>query len=293
MLEPNYGILKIPARVRRFSKPLGFVASVLAVGFLGVTDCISGSELSFSIFYLIPISFATLFNGRTMGFLVSVLSAATWLAADLASGGHYSHVVIPYWNTAVRLGYFSLHTVLLSVLLGMIEQMRVLALRDPLTGASNWRFFEETGRREIERMRRSKKPMTLSYIDLDNFKLVNDSFGHGAGDDLLKMVVDTIQSNIRPTDLLARAGGDEFALLFPDTDVQGSRMILTRLREAFNTTITGKDYPVTMSIGSVTFTVLPSSLEAMLAKADGLMYAVKKEGKNNIKHEQWPPHVVA
>jgi len=101
-------------------------------------------------------------------------------------------------------------------------------------------------------------------------------------------VVETISNNIRPSDLLARTGGDEFALLFPDTDFASSAQVLNRLRENFQSIMTDKSYPVSLSIGTVTFTIVPSSLEEMLKKADTLMYSVKKEGKNNIKHEEWP-----
>ena len=267
----------------------GIAISLCTVVLICTIDYLTGSELSFSIFYLIPISITTILLGCKAGYLTAFLSALCWLVADLAANHAYSNDLIPYWNTAVRLGYFIAHTVLLSAIISSRDKMRNMAFHDPLTGASNWRFFEETVRRSLSEMRRSRKPITLSYIDLDNFKQVNDTFGHETGDEVLKTVVESIQNSIRPSDLLARMGGDEFALLLPDTNSENSRPVLSRIAENFNSLMTAQKYPVTMSIGAVSFNTPPISVEAMVQQADELMYAVKKAGKNNIKYSEWPP----
>jgi len=262
---------------------------ILIVGFLVITDYLTGPELSFSIFYLIPISMVTLTAGRWPGLLISAASAIAWLIADIISGAHYSKLLIPYWNAIVRLGYFSLHTYLLSILLKTIEREKAMAMRDPLTNAANWRFFEDFANREIQRDRRDKRSITIVYFDLDNFKSVNDTLGHDVGDELLRTVSEITQGSLRPSDMLARVGGDEFALLLPSTDFSGAEAVLKRVRDNVLNEMKAHGWPVTMSMGAVTFSTLPSTVGPMLKHADEVMYAVKRGGKNNLIHEQWPP----
>jgi diguanylate cyclase (GGDEF)-like protein len=289
---PSYKhhLFKLPVTLTTISKPVSVAVADFAACFLGIIDYTTGPQLSFSIFYLIPISYVVFFNGRRAGIFISLVCATVWMTADLAAGAHYSSSLIPYWNAAVRLGYFCLHTYLLSYLRGMIETMRELAFYDPLTGAPNWRLFKETAQKEMAIMRRLKKPITVAYVDLDNFKSINDTFGHDAGDTLLKVAVETIQKNIRSSDLFTRAGGDEFVLFLPDTDIKYSFSVLSRIRDIFSGEMTKRNYPVTMSMGAITFRTIPSTIEEMIKKTDSLMYTVKKEGKNDIRHMVWPHH---
>src|SRR4030042_2380042 len=181
----------------RKRKHTWLIISLLVAVFLGIADYLTGYELSFSIFYLIPVSAATLISGRNVGIITSIVSAVIWIIADIMSGANYANMMIPFWNTFVRLGYFMINTLLLSYLLKLINEHKQKSLIDPLTGAANWRYFEEYAQKKIARERRSKKPMTLAYFDLDNFKQVNDSLGHDVGDDLLKTVAEIIQSQLR------------------------------------------------------------------------------------------------
>ncbi|HRI52198.1 MAG TPA: GGDEF domain-containing protein [Pseudomonadota bacterium] len=121
------------------------------------------------------------------------------------------------------------------------ERERRLALTDPLTGASNRRFFVEFAQREIERLRRYGLPFSLCYLDLDNFKDVNDQYGHSTGDDLLRQLVQALASQVRASDLVARMGGDEFALLLPQTDAAGALAAVSKLRDAIDETMNRAD----------------------------------------------------
>lgn len=114
---------------------------------------------------------------------------------------------------------------------------------------------------------------------------VNDSFGHQAGDDLLCLVAEIIRRNLRATDLAARFGGDEFAVLLPETGADAARAVVQRLQGQLLGAVRTREWPVTFSIGVVTFNDAPEAVDEMVKRADNLMYAVKQSGKNSIKQE--------
>ncbi len=268
-------------------------SSVGLMAFIGLTDYLTGSHMSFSIFYLLPISIATLGGRRRDGLVLSVVGGVVWGVADIAGGAVYPSWWYPIWNALVRVGYFVLHTILLAMLLVRIDEEKALARLDPLTGAANWRHFEEYATREILRARRSRRALTLAYLDLDNFKSVNDALGHDAGDELLRRVARGIQNEIRPADILARVGGDEFVILMPETDYVGAGQALGRVRARAQVEMGETGCPVSASIGAVTFDQIPSSLEVMVKRVDDLMYTVKRAGKNALRQERWPAEMVA
>lgn len=134
----------------------------------------------------------------------------------------------------------------------------------------------------MERTRRWRRPLTLSCIDLDNFKALNDGFGHAVGDEVLRTVAVSLRSGIRSTDLAARIGGDEFALLFPETDKVGARAVLETVLGRLHQDMTRAGWPVTASVGSVT-TTEATTVESLLRQADQVMYEVKRTGKAALR----------
>jgi diguanylate cyclase (GGDEF)-like protein len=138
---------------------------------------------------------------------------------------------------------------------------------------------------EINRARRYEHPFTVVCIDLDNFKIVNDCFGHSTGDILLRLVARTLQQNIRATDTVARLGGDEFAILLPETGQNVAEVILQRVQKINLDIMRRHGWPVTLSIGVVTFTSPPSTVDETLRISDQLMYSAKNNGKNSIQYE--------
>ena len=265
------------------------VSGLSGIALLGWLDYLSGHELGFSLFYLAPISFVTWHAGRYYGLAMAVISATVWLIADLHSGHVYSHPAILIWNTFIRAGFFVIVTLLLSALRRALQAEQALARTDYLTGAANKRFFFELAEKERLRSQRSKHPLSLAYIDLDNFKWVNDNLGHGAGDNVLKSVAHCLQQNLRQTDTVTRLGGDEFALLLPETDATAAQQIASKLQKQLLEQMSKQQWPVTFSIGVVSFRELPPSIELMIKSTDELMYAVKLSGKNNIRVEISPP----
>lgn len=259
------------------------VAGVLLVG---VLDYVTGSELSFFLFYLGPIAFAVWFHGVRFGFVMVLLSAIAWLAADIGGAHHYTESWIQFWNTMIRLLVFGAFAGLLAKLKTMLENEERLADTDPLTRLFNRRAFSESLEREVDRARRYQEAFTLAYIDLDNFKQVNDRMGHDVGDQLLKFVAAILDNHTRSSDIVARLGGDEFAILFPQTYGASAREGLDKLRRELNNTMEENEWPVTFSIGAVAFSRPEGSIRDILKIADDLMYKVKKQGKNGLLFEQ-------
>jgi len=275
--------IRISFNIRKPGKAVTIFLSLVMIAVLGVLDYISGYEMSFSIFYLVPISCAAFFAGAPAGIFISAVSAVTWLAADLSYGHEYSHIAIPVWNMIMRLGYFILHALLLSKFVKLHGITRNLSITDPLTGAYNWRFFEEVMTREKERSRRTGKPFTLAYFDLDNFKSLNDSDGHSAGDDLLRTITSEIKRVISSRDLLARLGGDEFIILLPETDVGEAKKVLRRINDELLKAMDRRKWKVTLSIGVIAVGDPSLETDLMVKMVDELMYKAKRAGKNKME----------
>jgi diguanylate cyclase (GGDEF)-like protein len=245
-------------------------------------DYLTGTEISFSIFYLLPTTIVTWRLGGWAGFVFSVLSSAAWYLADTFPGTIYSHPAIPAWNALVRLGFFLFAVRVLSRFRNALAREKNWARVDPLTGLVNGRFFRELMREEIRRSRRYSHALSLAYIDLDNFKSVNDRLGHAAGDALLKQVGDSLRTNIRSTDTAARLAGDEFAILMPETGSEVALVAAKRHRDQLVDLMRVRGWEVTASIGLMTYLVPPPSEESALNDADALMYSAKSRGKNRI-----------
>jgi diguanylate cyclase (GGDEF)-like protein len=167
---------------------------------------------------------------------------------------------------------------------GLYRRAKAQTRRDEVTGALNRTGFVEVLEDESKRARRYLHPLTVAYVDLDNFKLVNDILGHEAGNSCLQAVARTMQDTLREVDFVARLGGDEFALLLSETRPEDVRGVLGKLRAALLEAMEANDWRVTFSIGAVTFDEPLDAAVDMMAKADELMYSVKLSGRNRIEH---------
>lgn len=263
------------------------VGGALLVATIGLLDYITGKNLSFAIFYLIPIAMGAWFGGFAQGILISMACALSWQLVEAAEGSTAS-ALVHLWNGTARFGIFVVTSSLLSRLRLSLYLEKKLARSDPLTGAANGRTFYEGVAMAVERALRVEQPVTLAYIDLDNFKWLNDKLGHSAGDEALCDLVHSIHQDIRLTDLFARLGGDEFALLLPNCNKDDARTLLKRIRENFLEVMASKRWPVTLSIGAMTFPKPPRDVDAMVRSVDDLMYRAKKGGKNRIVHHAQP-----
>lgn len=258
-------------------------AGIVLVCVIGIIDYLTGYEVSFSAFYVIPIGLVTWLTNRRIGLALAVFGALAWLTADLAAQHPYTHPLIPAWNTLIRFAFFVIIALLLAAQKKAIERESELARTDFLTGAINSRFFYQLAQMEIDRAQRRHHPFTIAYVDLDNFKAVNDRFGHMAGDEVLKTTVAAMQSSLRKSDIVARLGGDEFVVLLPETDQAAARTALANLKTNLSQAMREKAWPVTFSIGALTCLNPPATVEVLLKQADDLMYRVKNEGKDAIR----------
>jgi len=235
------------------------------------------------LFYLLPISLVTWFTRRRrLGVLASITSALVWFIADITSGNPYSHPAICLWNTLIRFSFFIIVTLLLSALRKTHEVEKEFARIDTLTGAINARFFSELVQMEIDRSQRYKHAFTIAYVDLDNFKTVNDNLGHSMGDKVLQTIVKYVKGQLRKIDVVGRLGGDEFAFLLPETDQAAAQVAISKIQIGLLDEMHRNNWPVTFSIGVLTYINLPQTSDELIKKADDLMYSVKNNGKNSI-----------
>jgi len=273
---------RIAEFVGRLSKTTVLLLGIaLAIG-LGVIDNATGFEISFALFYLLPVFLVAWFAGMASGITVSFASAVTWQVANILAGEAFTSPFIPYWNSATRLSFFLVVTILVTKLKHALERERALSRTDYLTGALNSRAFLEVLDLELARVRRSPRALSLAYVDVDNFKAVNDQQGHTRGDELLRAVADIVLHSLRRLDSMARLGGDEFAILLPETDRTGAETVFAKLDEALGRAMELHGWPVTFSIGVVTCMEAPETADALITEADNVMYRVKHGGKHGI-----------
>lgn len=269
------------------SSPTQVIAlGLLTVGLIGVMDHITGFEMAFSIFYLIPVVFVTWFSRQWTGYLICGISAAVWLITDLTSGHAYSFWLIPVWNTVVRLVFFLVAAYLLGQLKQHLKQEELLARTDDLTQVLNTRAFNELTTRMLQLAARHHHPVVLGYIDLDNFKAVNDEFGHSEGDRVLKMAASILTKCVRTTDIVGRLGGDEFAVFMPESDFADAQAAFSRIQLELVQNTAFQGWQIGFSIGIAYFPMAPLTIDEALKIADRLMYRVKASGKNNVLFEE-------
>ena len=253
---------------------------------VGAADYITRTDLVLILFYLAPIGFGTWFASLRGGIALAALSALVSTGADLLfrsqSGSAEPAVGIALWNGVMLLGTAVSLVVLLSALKGRLEAEELLARTDSLTRIANRRAFFEGASLELERARRHGRPLTVAYLDIDDFKVVNDKLGHAQGDGLLVTVAQTLRGGTRAVDLVARLGGDEFGLILPETDAAMAESILARIRGALLSS-TLATWQAGFSMGAAVFLVPPRDVDELTARADELMYMAKRSNKGSLR----------
>lgn len=269
--------------LQRMPRPGILALGILFVAGIGFADWYTVG-LSMIFLQALVVLMASFFAGFAEALTLTVLAtAATVLAKAFAIEGGSTTIQIA-WSGAMAFSASLVTTIVATNLRKSWQQELRLSRTDPLTGALSLRSFLEIASGEIHKFKRVRKPFTLAYFDIDNFKPVNDQFGHAAGDKLLREVVRTALLSLRSNDFLARMGADEFSILLPETNVDAGYQAVKRIQESLVAEMEKKGWHVTFSIGVVTFLEPPEDVDKMIKSADELMAGVKRASKNAILH---------
>ncbi len=236
--------------------------------------------IKLALLYLVPVLLVTWYEGIWWGagFAAAAMGLRLVIELDQQAGASLATALVNQVTFAAVAGiamaaFHHLRTT--------EKQLAQLATHDQLTSVLNARAFAERLTQELERNRRYPRPLALLYLDLDDFKVVNDSHGHQTGDAVLRLVADAMRSSVRQADVVGRLGGDEFAVLMPETDAQladtAAKRLASTLRGVFKGTPT-----VTASIGVVSCASAEANTDDLLRRADQAMYDAKRAGKDRV-----------
>jgi len=247
-------------------------------------DYLTAPQVEFSICYIIPVSYFSWFFNRRAGMSAAVTGAVMLLIVNPSNQSVQRSVW--YANALTWFGLYTFIVLVISELKSLYAREKERSLTDDLTKVPNRRAFYEYLTIEKNRDRRYGLELTLAYLDLDKFKALNDRLGHAIGDRVLIRVASVMRDTVRQTDFVARIGGDEFAVLFPQTGLEAAGIVLRKLQQMLDQTMHKHGWDISFSIGAVTFRHPPDSVQEMVAKADEVMYSVKRNGANGLKLEE-------
>jgi diguanylate cyclase (GGDEF)-like protein len=281
ILYRGFGVRRFANRLEEISPAAAVAAAAGIVVGVAALDHATGG-LSLTDLYLLACFLGAWRVGIVGGLAVTALCGAAMLATDRLLG--YT-ATIHLWNRAVQVSLLGVVSVLISVLKRSYAALQLLAKRDSLTGLDNRQAFVERAELELAISRREGTPFTVAYMDLDDFKAVNDAFGHAEGDRALRAVGDVLKRRVRAADACARLGGDEFAVLLRGAAPEAAVRALEQLRAELQAEMGRNGWRVGFSTGAVTLRSFDATLDDALRIADGLMYQAKRSQKGSLRHE--------
>lgn len=259
-----------------------------AIVLLGVLRTATDADFTFTSLTMLPVLALAWIDGKRNGLVVAFLAAAMWLVSDIASEWQFSDEWVPWVNAITRLIAYSVTVLLVAQVRLQFEREHKNATHDVLTGLQNRRAFFEAGAFEVERAKRYAHPLAIVFLDLDDFKQLNDGRGHDAGDAALRATARALARTMRASDRVARIGGDEFAVLLPETGYEAAVEAGRKISIAVNAALKAFP-PVKVSIGVAWFGKADCAFSAMLKAADALMYEVKESGKHDMRSRRFSP----
>lgn len=247
-----------------------------------VDYAVVGSYYSLDVFYCLPVLQAARLGAihamrktdTQIPTYIAVFTGILWSMAE-------AKILPDFPLDAFLLNAFS-RSVTFTVIARIVTKLwieREYGLRDILTKLDNRAEFLQRFEIEQHRSERSSKSYSVMFIDIDQFKNLNDKFGHSTGDEALKKVADVLRQNSRKIDIMARIGGDEFALLLPETDDNSCELVLQRIKADADVEFQKRGWPISLSIGCVSETGGKRSIQEILHDADQIMYSIKNSKK--------------
>ncbi|HYT69952.1 MAG TPA: GGDEF domain-containing protein [Gemmatimonadales bacterium] len=262
-------------------RELRLAGAMALTGLVYWLNSLAQPELRLGILYVVPVLLVALNEGLAWGIgfgcatsLLRFILGFDQLPAD-------TPMLTRLLNELAYLAVVGIASAGLSQLRRTHARLELLATHDPLTNILNARAFTTELAHELGRNRRYGRPLALIYLDLDDFKAVNDAHGHATGDAVVRLVADAMRSALRQADVVGRLGGDEFAVLMPETDASVAHAAATRLAGSIRTVFRGTP-SVTASIGVVSVTGTEAGTDELLHKADQAMYEAKRTGKDRV-----------
>lgn len=263
------------------------IVSSLILFIISISSIIIGDISFFEPLFVLPIVVISWYSTKQVVLLFATFTTAIVLITiSIINKSSLDLSVLIYYGIPHFLSYIVL-ALLITNFKNVYKQENIAADTDVLTGICNARKFYVLLANEILRSSRFNHVFTLAYIDVDDFKLINDSLGHAIGDKLLVEVANSLKHTLRKTDTVARLGGDEFVCLLPETEQVDAKVAFSKMSELLNEKMGLQDWKVTFSIGIVTFESLPEDINEAIKISDELMYSVKNNTKNNIAYQKW------
>lgn len=270
--------MALRADVSRALRLLGAAGLICGVYWLNLE---TQPELRLGTLYLIPVLLVAWHDGMGWGIGFAAATSLLRFMVGIDQMPADTPLTVRLTNELAYLAVVGVAIAGLSQLRRTQARLQLLATHDPLTNVLNARSFSNVMSHELGRQRRYGRSLALIYLDLDDFKAVNDAHGHATGDAVLRLVADATRSAVRQTDIVGRLGGDEFAVLMPETEGTVAHAAATRLVAGIRTVFRGTP-SVTASIGVVAATGTEAGTDELLRKADQAMYQAKRAGKDRV-----------
>jgi diguanylate cyclase (GGDEF)-like protein len=238
-------------------------------------------DLRLGILFVIPVVLAAWHDGIGWGIALALGTALLRFSVGIDQMPISTPLQVRILNEVAYLVVVAVAIAGMSRVRHSQAQLELLATHDPLTNVLNPRAFTRELSQELSRNRRYGRPLALIYLDLDDFKKVNDAHGHATGDAVLRLVADAMRAAVRAADVVGRLGGDEFGVLMPETDAVVAHAAASRLVAGIRTVFRGTP-SVTASIGVVAVAGTEAGTDELIRKADQAMYEAKRAGKDRV-----------
>ncbi len=264
-----------------------WLLSILAVIVICLAILLLNNIVDLRPLLVIPVLLASWYGGSKTGMAIAAISAISLFITNYSLVSYNINNSSALYDSIITLAAYVFISTIVTNFRKVHSVEVVAADTDTLTGLSSSRKFYIELEHELNRSRRYGHPLSLAYIDVDNFKNINDTLGHPVGDELLVQLSKTLQISLRATDTIARIGGDEFICLLPETEQNAAKSAIINTEKNLKDTMQKHSWDVSFSIGVVTFEILPEDVAQAVTLADDLMYQVKRENKNDIAYKIW------